>query len=102
MRIILGVILVALSPAIFAKAPVWIELAEKGQVLARTIVNSDCPAIVVDGKSLPMQARGVSQPSASNTPPEGQRLVCEKNVTGAVSVRVAGMTVLLLGAENLI
>jgi hypothetical protein len=73
-----------------AKDPVWLELGPNGQALARTVVKSACPQISVDGKRFAIPAR-VAPDGSPNTPPPGQRLVCEQDVTGAKKVSVGGV-----------
>jgi len=43
--------------------PAWLEFGPDGKLLARVIVDGDCPAIVIDGYSIPMVHR--SQPTSS-------------------------------------
>ena len=71
-----------------AADPVWLEIVPEGRVLARTVVSAGCPTISVDGKTSTMSARLAT---GSNTPPPGQRLTCQTDVTGAGKVAVAGI-----------
>src|SRR3954462_11437289 len=43
--------------------PAWLEFGPDGKLLARVIVDGDCPTIVIDGYSIPMVHR--SQPPYS-------------------------------------
>ena len=72
-----------------AADPVWLEIVQEGHVLARTVVNASCPSINVDGKSSAMNPRLAT---GSSTPPTGQRLTCQTDVTGAGKVSVAGIS----------
>jgi predicted phosphodiesterase len=87
LQILLGVAFLALPCAAWSKDPAWLSLGANGQVLARTVVKAGCPQIAVDGKQTAMTARLAP---GSRTPPAGQRLVCEANVSGAKTVRIAG------------
>ena len=54
--------------------PVWIELGEDGQILARVVVNSpqDCPEVAISGVSHPMSLR--------SPVPKGFKPACELTI----------------------
>lgn len=72
-----------------AADPVWLQIAPGGKLLARTVVDRQCPAIVVDGKAQPMQPRAGSTTADEVT---GFRLACQADVTTAKSASIAGVS----------
>jgi hypothetical protein len=71
-----------------ARDPAWLSLGAGNQVLARTVVQTQCPQISVDGTVFTMTAR-VASDGQAHTPPAHHRLVCETDVSGArLDVRV--------------
>jgi len=81
---------VVVSTSAWADHPVWLELAPGGHVLARAVVEASCPTIEVDRKTSAMTPRSASDAASAGAPPASHRLVCEKDVTGATAVAVAG------------
>ena len=90
MRTRLCIWLLALSTSASAEDPMWLELAPGGHVIARAVVKADCPQITVDGKASTMAPHSASDARNPNAPPARQRLVCEKDVTGAAKLDIAG------------
>ena len=90
MRTALCIWLLALAVSASAQNPMWLEFAPGGRVLARAVVETSCPQIAMDGKVSTMAPRSAPDARAPNGPPAGQRLVCEKDVTGAAKLAIAG------------
>ena len=71
-------------------SPVWVEVGEGGQAIARVVVNTpqDCPAIQIDGRS---QAMPLREPV-----PDGLRPACQVTIpASAKSASVNGQTLVL-------
>src|SRR4029450_6329934 len=77
-----------------ARDPAWLSLGAGNQVLARTVVPTQCPQISVDGTVSTMTAR-IASDGQAHTPPAHHRLVCETDVSGARHVRLGSVSLTL-------
>lgn len=87
MRFVLP-LLAALPLLAQAADPVWLQIAPGGKLLARTVVDRQCPNIVIDGKPVTMQPR---TGSAKSDEVLGFRLACQAEVTTARTASIGGV-----------